>query len=63
MALMKLTKQRRELVADKLMDGANLLMTGLVVAQLLSESPRWSLIILALAIYIIAWLISLKVRR
>jgi len=60
---MKLTKQQRELVADKLMDGANLLMTGLVVAQLLSKSPRWSLIILAIAIYVIAWLISLKIRR
>lgn len=61
---MRLNKEQRELLADKLMDLANISIAALVFGQFLSPvGLSWPLIGLGLMFYLVLSVISMHLRR
>jgi hypothetical protein len=58
-----LTNTQRRLVADKLMDSANLALAGLVFGQMVTEKVDPLLLILGLLLYGWGWATALQMRR
>lgn len=57
---MKLDRDQRHLIADKLMDSANYALAGLVFAQLITDRVRPLILILGLFLY--GWLAVTALR-
>ncbi len=60
---MKLTRSQQEFIADKLMDGANLALGGLVFGQLAARNIEISVFVLGLMFYLWSWAMSLLLRK
>jgi hypothetical protein len=60
---MRLNKAQRSLVADKLMDSANLALAGLVFGELVTEAVRTRLLVLGAFIYVLGWITALRFRK
>ncbi len=59
----KLVKAQRQHLADKLMDSANAILGGLVIGQIVVGSSQPVLIATGVAIYILAVIITTKIRK
>lgn len=60
---MGLNKKQRSLVADKLMDSANVALAGLVVGQLIADNAQPMLIVLGFALYLWCWSVSIRMNK
>ena len=59
----KLSKSQREHLADKMMDSANVVQAALVVGQFLERSIQWVLVIVGLAFFTLAVVVTTKLRK
>ena len=59
----RLANSQRRLIADKLMDSANLALAGLVFGQLVTETVDPLLLMLGLLLYGWGWATALQMRR
>jgi hypothetical protein len=60
---MELNTTQRDLIADKLMDSANLALAGLVFGQLVTDRIQPFLIVLGLSLYVGGWTISVRLKK
>ena len=60
---MRLNKKQRSLVADKLMDSANVTLAGLVVGQLIADNAQPMLIVLGFTLYLWCWSVSIRMNK
>lgn len=57
-----LNKKQKQLVADKLADTGNYVLTGLVIAELTLKS-RIPIVLMGILLYILTWILALKVIK
>ena len=60
---MRFSRGQREFIADKLMDGANYALAGLVFGQLLTEQINPVIMLLGAGIYASAWVIAIQLEK
>lgn len=62
-SLFGLNVKQRELWSDKLMDAANYLLTGVLLAWAFSDRPNWLNVLIAFLLYVIIGKIATNLRR
>lgn len=60
---MNLADDQRFLIADKLMDSANVVLGFLVIGQLVSSQVKPPLLVLGILIYFWSWSVAIQLRR
>ena len=61
--LANLTQQERHLLADKLMDLANLGYGGLVLGQILNEEFKVRAAVLGMSLFVVSYLVSISILK
>ena len=60
---MKFKKAQRDLIADKLLDSANLALGALVFSQLVSDKIHFFLLFLGLMMYLLGWYSAIQLKK
>ena len=60
---MKIDKNQRAFVADKLMDSANYALAGLVFGQVIAREVQPLLVLLGILIYFFGWSITIQLKK
>ena len=62
-ASMKLRAKQRDLIAEKLMDSANLALGALVFSQMVSGNIQYVLLVLGLFLYFTGWFSAIRLKK
>lgn len=56
-------KAQRDLIADKLMDSANLALGALVFSQLIADKIHLFLLFLGMVMYLFGWISAIRLKK